>query len=152
MAASKTKTEKMKIDPYKSIDGYKFGQTIEEAEATFGPPMKMDDRDGQVEMHYPFFILRFDEHSKLFKEFTALPECPLILHDHTVAWDKSFLKYLYESDNGMVTMYGFVVSFRNGISLSGFHDDDESHKAIHVFGEGVWEVEPDDVVTPFTMN
>lgn len=127
-----------------------FGQSIGEAKVRFGTPIKEDKtRKGQTQLHYAEFILRFDEQTSLFKEFTALPECELVLEGKTIPWNEDFLTSLYQSDKEMVDLYGFIVSFKNGLSVSGFHDGDDAGKAIHVFQRGVWVIEPDDQPKPW---
>ena len=133
----------MKIEPYQAIDGFQFGQTMEDAQKKFGPPEKADQsRGGQFQLHYPNFILRFNKSTKLFQEFTALSGCALTLNEKPVVWDTRFLQELNETDGDMVVSYGFVLSFKHGISISGFHDGDDAGKAIHVFSKGLCEVDP----------
>ena len=137
----------MNIEPYVGVGDFSFGQTIEHARLKFGEPLNEDEtRNGQSQLHYESFIVRFDAETNLFKEFTALPGCELTLRDKKVPWNIEFLKDLHHTDPELVELYGFIVSFKNGISVSGFHDGDEAGKAIHVFQRDVWKIEPDDDV------
>lgn len=136
--------------PYQSIDGFHFGESIDAAQSKFGVPERIDQsRGGQRQLHYSKFILRFNNHTHLFQEFTALPGCELSLNDKPVVWDIRFLQELHQTDAEMIVSYGFVLSFRYGLSISGFHDGDEAGKVIHIFCKGLWEIEPDDEVKLF---
>jgi hypothetical protein len=142
----------MNINPYIGVGSLNFGDTVEKAHEILGMPLKTGTtRKGQIQLRYPLFILRFDSENRQLNEFTVLPECELTFSGKPVKWDLSFLSELTESDPEMVDLYGFIVSFKNGIALSGFHDGDESGKAIHVFKEGVWSIAPDDEVKPFVL-
>lgn len=130
----------MTLEPYVSVESFRFGEEIDKAVLQFGPAEKDDfDQEGKRQLHYPSFILRFSPETNTFIEFTALPRCMLFVHNLMLPWDSSCLKLLGRFDNDLREIYGFIVSFRLGIALSGFHDEDESQKAIHAFMRGDWD-------------
>jgi hypothetical protein len=130
----------MTLEPYISVASFRFGDEIEKALLQFGPAEKNDfDREGKRQLHYPSFILRFNPETNTFIEFTALPSCMLYVHDLLLPWDAGCLKVLGGLDSDLREIYGFIVSFRLGIALSGFHDVDEPQKAIHAFMRGDWD-------------
>jgi len=142
----------MRIEPYKSIDNFEFGRSIEDAIKHFGNPVKIEGVPGEhAELHYALFILRFDSVTNCFREFSGMPACPLTFLEKQVHWDISFIEELAQQDE-LFDLYGFIVSFKFGLSLSGFHDGDESGKAIHVFRKGDWDEFLDDRAKPYKMN
>ena len=51
----------------------------------------------------------------------------------------SVIKRLFLLDSSAATYLGFLVFLELGISLTGFHDDDEDQKAFTAFERGSWD-------------
>jgi hypothetical protein len=131
----------IKINSYKSIDGVSFGCSEADAVSKFGLPIsKSTNRENELELNFHGFILRFDANSKLLRECTLLPGCDSMINNHNVSWDMKFLQWVASEDVNLKEILGYLVSLRLGIALTGFHDRDESQKAIHAFREGDWDM------------
>lgn len=152
-AVAKEKTQKMNIIPYTSVGKLSFGDSSEKAISHFGIPLSVDkNRDGQKQLHYKQYILRFDAESGNFVEFTALPRCALTLNGVHIPWNKEIFKTLADYDDNLLDLYGYIVSYNLGVAVTGIHDDDESQKAIHVFMRGDWDCFNDENAKAFEMN
>ncbi|NHZ97920.1 hypothetical protein [Massilia sp. CCM 8734] len=52
---------------------------------------------------------------------------------------KKIFKMMIELDGAPYEHVGFIVLFNLGITMTGFHDDDEEDKAVTVFARGRWD-------------
>lgn len=52
---------------------------------------------------------------------------------------KKIFKAMIELDGAPYEHVGFIVLFNLGITMTGFHDDDEEDKAVTVFARGRWD-------------
>lgn len=130
----------MNIQPYASIHGFSFGESREAALKRFGSPVKEDEnRTSQKQLHYSDSILRFDSELETFIEFTALPPCKVSVEETILPWSSTALEVLHGRDSNLMDIYGAIVSFAVGVALTGFHDNAEEGKAIHVFKKGEWD-------------
>ena len=57
-----------------------------------------------------------------------------------VQWTEDFLRWLASEDQDLQEVLGFILSMKLGIAVPGFHDGDESQKAIHAFRKGDWDM------------
>lgn len=126
---------------YQQVNGVPFGSQEAAIVAAFGDPKTRSvNHEGETELHYPTYIARFEAGSGQFREFTLLPGCEARLNGIEVAWQPSFLALVQVSDPELVEALGFILSLKLGLAFSGFHDDDESQRAIHAFREGDWDI------------
>lgn len=131
----------IQINSYKDINGLAFKSREADAIAVFGQPVRRDkNREQEKELHFSDFILRFDASSDDFREITLLPGCAGAINGNLISWDDNFLRWLVSEDQDLKEVLGFVLSLKLGIAISGFHDDDESEKAIHAFRYGDWDM------------
>jgi hypothetical protein len=131
----------IQINSYKGINGFAFGSSEADAIAAFGEPVRRStNRRQEKELHFSDFVLRFDATSGEFREVTLLPNCVGAINGNVIAWDDRFLCWLALEDHDLMEVLGFVLSLKLGISISGFHDEDESQKAIHAFRYGDWDM------------
>jgi len=80
-----------------------------------------------------------------------LPGCEATINNQLVVWTEGFLHWLASKDNELVDVLGYIVSIRLGIAVTGFHDGDETQKAIHAFKKGDWDVFRNRMI-PFTLK
>lgn len=126
---------------YQKVNGVPFGSREAAVIAAFGQPnARRVNHEGETELHYSTHIARFEAGSGLFREFTLLPGCEARVNEIEVKWDPAFLAVVQASDSQLVEALGFILSLKLGLAFSGFHDDDESQRAIHAFREGDWDV------------
>lgn len=131
----------IKINSYKDISGVGFGGSEADAIAFFGQPVRRSvNREQEQELHFTDFILRFDANSGQLRECTLLPECRCMINDHHVSWNDDFIQWLASEDAGLMEVLGYIVSLKLGIAVTGFHDGDESQKAIHAFRQNDWDM------------
>lgn len=131
----------IEVISYKTIDSLHFGSTESAAVALFGRETKRRiGGNKETELHYPDLILRFDAQSNQLRECTLLPSCECTINERATSWNNDFLEWICDEDGDLMEAYGFVVSFKMGIALTGFHDGDDAQKAIHVFRLGDWDM------------
>ncbi|NHZ93646.1 hypothetical protein F2P45_32300 [Massilia sp. CCM 8733] len=52
---------------------------------------------------------------------------------------KKIFKVMIELDGAPYELLGFIILLNLGITMTGFHDDDEEDKAVTVFARGRWD-------------
>jgi hypothetical protein len=130
----------IKIVGYQHVNGVSFGSEESAITSVFGEPNARHVNDGDIELHYPLCIARLQVDSKIFREFTLLPECEASVNDIRVQWSRAFLSEIQKADSSLFEVVGFVLSLKLGLAFSGFHDDDYSQMAIHAFCVGDWDM------------
>lgn len=131
----------IEISSYKSINGITFGSSESDVISFFGQPIRHSkNSEKEAELHFPSFILRFDSVTGQLREASLLPKCDAVINGKLIIWDENFLFWLASEDQDLVEVLGFVISLKLGIAVSGFHDNDESQKAVHAFRHGDWDM------------
>lgn len=131
----------MDVFSYVSVDGVKFGADETALILRFGAPkQRRKNREQELELWFDGFILRLEANSGAFRECTLLPSFVVALNGKPISWGAEFLTRLSADDPDLRLVHGFVISLRLGVALSGFHDGDESQKAIHFFRRGDWDM------------
>lgn len=126
---------------YKGINNVDFGSKQSIVTSVFGSPeRKAINREGEVEFHFPGFVVRFDANSEDFRECTLLPGCVAKINEFLIDWSDGFLGWLASKDSDLKEVHGFVVSLRLGLAVAGFHDSDDSQKSVHAFRYGDWDM------------
>lgn len=129
----------MNIDPYTSVGPIKFGMSELDVRAALGEPASIskDRRDNDV-MRYEGIKVTVAPHGVT--EVALLPTVPVTLRGIKIFSSSSAFTDLCELDGDPQIVVGFVVLLNLGIALTGFHDQDESQKAVTVFERGRWDV------------
>ena len=132
------------IAPYVGVGRVKFGMTPDQVAATWGPP----ESTGKTHLGG-----RVDFYADLNVGYT-LDAIPTVNHvgggrtllQVEIATIKLFveepiavIKRLFLLDASAGTYLGFLVFLELGISLTGFHDDDEDQRAFAAFERGSWD-------------
>lgn len=129
----------IEVISYESFDGVPFGASPHDIIAHFGiPDNERRNREGEKELHYEQYIMRFASKDETLREVTLLPGARVKWNEREIAWDVSFLKTVCEMSS-VQEFYGYLVSQKYGIALTGFHDGDESGKAVHFYRKGDWD-------------
>lgn len=129
------------VDSYTDVNGVKFKSSKASVISVFGDPVSLSiNREHEEELHYLNFIIRFEAHLGEFREFTLLPNCLAKINGTLVCWNNSFFEWLKAEDGNLFEVFGFIVSLKLGIAVSGFHDEDDSQMAIHAFRRGDWDI------------
>ena len=135
---------KLVIDPYVGVLPLKFGMKPKETIKLLGKPTHVDTNHyGNRIQNHPLISLGFSEHEEL-DEVVVSPGCELVFRDKDLFRVRDPIKYLRKFDSKPYLWVGFVVFYEIGIRVSGFHDKDESQKAIGVISKGLWDEYKDD--------
>lgn len=132
----------MKIESYKSFESISFDMSDHEVIDALGEPLNSRKNSAsELEYHYEKFIVRFDADSLGVRECTLLPDFDyeILINGESIGEERTFLSSLIEKDGAPYECLGYLIFFNLGIAVTGFHDDDESQKAITVFRKGDWD-------------
>lgn len=132
----------MKIVTYKSFGPISFGMSENEVVKKLGNPSNTrTNNENELEYYYNDAIVRYDASSTLVREVTLLPKesGEFQINDIVLDWHDDFFKTLCQADGVPYDFYGYIVLFKLGITLTGFHDGDEAQKAISAFRQGDWD-------------
>jgi hypothetical protein len=138
--------------PYVGADPISFDMTPEDISKLLGTPSRIvtnflgeqDEERGKISIRY----------SKLdgkVVEVAFLPGTTLLFQGHSLFEEKDLVDFLMKHDMHPVEFLGFLVFFELGIATGGFHDQDDSQKAITVFRKGRWD-EFRNKATPFVPH
>lgn len=132
------------IIPYISVGPIKFGMTADEVVLAIGLPDQVDknhagarvDFYGPINVGYANTPLPTVNHIGGGKQATSasIRNVPLFLSP-----PEQVLELLRELDGSPYLYLGFVVFLELGITLTGFHDDDEDQLAFSAFPRGAWD-------------
>ena len=131
----------IEIKSYEHINGVRFGADENEIIRVFGEPgSRRINREGELELHYANYIVRFEAGSKQFREFTLLPGSVAQVNGVPLVWKPIFLASFEKEDPGLVEALGFILSLKLGLAFSGFHENDPAQMAVHAFRRGDWDM------------
>lgn len=126
------------INPYKSVGNFSFGDNIDRVKAILGPPDSTRmHRDDEVTLHYNYIQLTFRNGKLVEAGFSSNAEVSIFGHEPFNSPDD--WKALCAFDGAPKLIDGFLVLMKIGITLTGFHDNDESQIALTAFIEGRWD-------------
>jgi hypothetical protein len=128
----------IRIIPYETVGQLRFGMTRDEVFAVLGNPKIIDqDRDDEVSLYYG--TQRVTIGPAGMAEVGILPQLPVTIHGISVFSDPDAFAKLCQIDENPKENVGFIVLLNLGITMTGFHDFDESQKAITAFARGRWD-------------
>lgn len=128
------------ILPYKNVGDLSFGMRHDEVLGKgYVPKRKKKNRRGEDDWSFDGFSVRFGATDNLLCEVGFSPKCSVILSDIDIFNDPETLQKILLKDSLVFEFYGFLVFFNLGITLTGFHDGNESQKAISAFARGHWD-------------
>jgi hypothetical protein len=129
-----------KIISYTGPKPLLFGMTKEQAEALVGHPLTIRPNNlGEQDASYKTFSIRYSKDSGSLVEVGFSPNanvdiCGLKPFEQPNAWLE-----LLRQDTAPYECLGFIVLLNLGITLTGFHDNDLSQRAITAFNVGRWD-------------
>lgn len=131
---------KFNLDPYTSVGPLRFDMSEDAVVSTVGRPLGVEKTSlGEVEYRYSGMSTRFSSTDGRLTEVAFLPEAELMVDDIDVFRDRRALEMLILKDGRPYEYVGFLIMLRLGMTLTGFHDADESQKAATVFSRGRWD-------------
>ncbi len=128
------------LKPYVEVGPIKFGMSESDLISIIGPPIKiLTNRRGEPDYLYSDFSIRFSSDERKIVEVGFLPTADFYVDGIDVFRDTTAFYRLVQSDGYPYEYVGFIVLFRFGLTLTGFHDNDKSQKAATAFEKGRWE-------------
>jgi hypothetical protein len=110
----------------------------EAVESALGPPTSHEkSRLGDTILRYDGFGATISKSGVV--EVYFLPATDVSVFGVEVYSDKQSLRKLCRLDGAPKEFMGFIILLRLGITLTGFHDLDDSQKAITAFARGRWD-------------
>lgn len=128
------------IIPYQSVGPIRFGMTASELIQVVGEPIRIRKNHlGQPDYKYLTFSVRLSVEDQTVVEVGLIPKAAVRLDDVDVFGSPTAFEDLIRKDgNPMESSGGFIVLLNLGITMTGFHDNDPSQKAVTAFVKGYW--------------
>lgn len=128
------------ITPYKSVGPIRFGMSAEELVEAVGDPVKITkNRLGELDYKYAGFRVAFSSKDGTVVEVGFVPETEVVVDGVNVFSSPDSFAKLIKKDGEPYEYVGFVILLKLGLTMTGFHDNDESQKAVTVFVKGRWD-------------
>ncbi len=126
------------IIPYEAVGQIRFGMSLDEVlEALGKPDITSKNRGGETTLNYRTQLVTIG--SAGMAEVGILPQLPVTIHGISIFSDPDAFPKLCQIDGDAKEDLGFIVLLNLGITMTGFHDFDESQKAITAFARGRWD-------------
>jgi hypothetical protein len=137
---------KFEFEPYKGPIPLEFGMTQSEVSQVLGAPPKYSrppNEYGRARDDYGYIGVNFDEHGKA-AEFCFSPsnEFSLVYLGTTIIGQGAVndpISIFKRIDPKPKETLGFLVFLGLGVNTTGYHDNDNSQRAINVFKRGFWD-------------
>jgi hypothetical protein len=128
------------ITPYKSVGPIRLGMSADELTAAIGEPVKVfRNRLGEMDYKYHGFRVALSPKDGTVVEIGLVPEIEVVLDGVNIFSSSDSFEKLVKKDGDPYEHLGFMIFLNLGITMTGFHDNDESQKAVTVFAKGRWD-------------
>jgi hypothetical protein len=128
------------IEPYEAVGYLKFGMNHDDIVASMGEPLRSTtSRGGNTILWYDDNKLNLILENDHLVEVGFAPDMPVSIRGIHPFTDPDAFASLCKLDGSPCEVLGFIVFRRLGITLTGFHDKDESQKALTAFTSGRWD-------------
>ncbi len=132
-------TTHFRIEPYAGAAPVRFGMTAAQVEIRLGPPkQKSRNYRGETTYDYELFNIGFTKEG-LVCHIGFVPGAN-VEYDGKPMFSRETFEQLVTVDGNPQEVVGFVVLLSLGIAFTGFHDRDESQKAVSVFPNGAYDL------------
>lgn len=129
----------IEIQSYKSVGPLQFGMNEVAVRLALGEPVSSStDRQGNQVLRYKDLNCTLGPEGLL--EVGVLPELPVRLRGIDLFNSPTALEAVCEMDGCPQEFLGFLVFMKLGVTMTGFHDQDESQKAVTAFASGRWDI------------
>ena len=126
------------IVPYEAVGPVRFGMNLQEIREALGEPeLITKDRRGNDVLRYEGMSVTVASAGAV--EVGLLPELRVDIENIDVFNTPSAFNRLCIMDGSPQECLGFIVFLKLGITLTGFHDRNESQKAVTAFVAGRWD-------------
>jgi Fe2+ transport system protein FeoA len=127
------------IEPYEAIGPLHFGMRQDEIVASMGEPQRITKNHvGNTELWYDHMNVIMEDDRLVEVGFS--PDMQVTVRGMNPFTDPTAFASLCRLDGRPCEVLGFIVLRKLGITLTGFHDKDESQKALTAFARGRWDV------------
>lgn len=131
---------RFEIVPYHGAEPIRFGMTVDEVAAVFGPPMKVNKNfKGERSEYRDGVNVCYSIDATKVVEIGFARSTEVLYKEHRLFELPDPLALLIKDDPQPFEFLGFIIFLNLGITATGFHDQDESQKAITVFARGRWD-------------
>jgi hypothetical protein len=128
------------IEPYTSVGPVRFGMPEDEVRTLLGEPISSNvsrQMPGECSVWYDDARVSFDADGVV--EISLGPSTTVQLRGYSLFDDKDAWRALCAMDGAPGEVVGFLVLKNLGVTLTGFHDRDESQLAVSAFRRGRWD-------------
>jgi len=128
----------LEIESYASAGPLKFGMGYDDVKSSLGEPLSQEkSRLGDTIVRYDGFGATVADTGVV--EAYFLPTTEVSVSGVEVYEDAHAFQKLCALDGAPKEFLGFIILLKLGITLTGFHDGDQSQKAITAFARGRWD-------------
>ena len=128
------------LQPYVGTNLVTFEMTPHQVEMAIGRPQEVgqnslgerDENRGNVSVRYSLLDNKVCE-------ISFLPSSKLLFKGKLLFEEMDLIDWLMTFDPKPYEFVGFLIFFELGITVTGFHESDESQKAITIFRKGRWD-------------
>jgi hypothetical protein len=131
---------KLEIAPYIGPLPLRLGSTESEISELIGPPLsKRKNHLGEPAHNHGFCAIGYDKNSNKANYFGFLRSTEISYKSVAMFDNPDAFKFMVVEDGEPFEFVGFILLLNLGVSLSGFHDNDESQLAVNMFERGRFE-------------
>ena len=129
---------KFEIRPFVGIGNAEFGMTPLEIEAVLGPSISETITNrGEREEIREYIAVRYDNRGVV--EFAFPSGADLTIDDVDLFGASGPVVVLMGYDPSPKECFGFLIFLKIGVTITGYHDGEESQRAITTFQRGRWD-------------
>ncbi|CUX06986.1 hypothetical protein AGR1B_pa0230 [Agrobacterium fabacearum S56] len=142
----------LEIYPAQGLGNLKFGMTIGESRTILGQELDRSVRDDVTELYFENYLNLAFRNDVLYRIGATRYSSGITYKDMDIfaAEPLSVLKAMEAEAGEAFEMYGFIVFLKLGLSLTGFHDDDQENKAMTISVLEEWQSLRDEL-TPISF-
>lgn len=128
------------IKPYEGVGPFRFGMNEDEVRAHIRQDIKrVIDREGNICYQLIECRMCFDKETEKLVSIGLYPESNAMYDGLQLFHDESAFVKMIKLDGSPFETVGFIVLLNLGMTMAGYHDNDESQKSITVFTRGLWD-------------
>jgi hypothetical protein len=128
------------LEPYVGPLPLRFGMTSVEVLEVLGEPIEVFRGPlGNRTESYPDLTLGYSAEDELLMDAAFAPMATVQFAGINIFSHSNAIEFLRSYDDSPFEWVGFIIFLKLGIRLSGFHDDDESQKAVGIVKQGYWD-------------
>ena len=129
-----------RITPYESAGPIRLGASEAALTEIFGQPDCIYKNIlGEGDYQYPTFSVRLSAKERTVVEVGFAPPTQVLLGAVDIFNSPTAFEELTRADGHPLESDGFIVLLGLGITMTGFHDNDPSDRAVTVFARGRWD-------------